>query len=206
MTRRTLGEHISDHYASQALDPAQLEGLKRIVAEADREHGLVEPARRWHARHWLSVAAAVVLLLVSGVTLQRLLADRAGAGDPAALSAAIVREIARNHRDGLAIQFPASGYAKLREGMGRLDFALRAPSLPEAAGLSMIGGRYCSIRGQVAAQIKLEDAQGRPSTLYQTRFAEGLEKVVESEHHLEGLRIRLWREGGLFFGLATPES
>ena len=206
MTRRTLGEHISDHYASQALAPAQLEHLKRIVAEADREHGLVEAARRWHARRWLSAAAAVVLLLVSGVTLERLLADRAGAGDPAALSAAIVREIARNHREGLAIQFPASGYAKLREGMGRLDFALRAPSLPEAAGLHMIGGRYCSIRGQVAAQIKLEDAQGRPSTLYQTRFAEGLEQVVESEHHLEGLRIRLWREGGLFFGLATPES
>jgi len=69
----------------------------------------------------------------------------------------------------------------------------------------MLGGRYCSIQGRLAAQIKLEDEAGRVLTLYQTRFSEAFEGISEQRCELDGIQVRIWREGGLLFGLAGSE-
>ena len=69
----------------------------------------------------------------------------------------------------------------------------------------MLGGRYCSIQGRLAAQIKLEDEHGSVLTLFQTNFDERFDGLTEVQRELDGIRIRVWREGDLLFALAGSE-
>ena len=202
MSRETLSEQLRRYYAGQELPGGTLERLVRL-ATARTGAGSAEPggASRPRSPAWVvaAVAASVVLALV-GI---QLLGAPSAQGD--ALAAAIAAEVALNHNKNLAVEFSAKDYAELRDQMEKLDFTLRLPSLPGARGLRVVGGRYCSIQGQLAAQIKLEDDGGRMVTLYETRFASGFAGLPEGDRTLEGLRIRIWRDGDLLLGLAHSE-
>ena len=197
MSPQTLSEHLRRYYAERELPPETLERLARLAAaRADARGGAFRPPSRALV---VAVLAASVVLALVGIQLLR-----APAAERVALAAAIAAEIALNHSKDLAVEFPANGYADLREQMDKLDFTLRPPGLPGATGLRIVGGRYCSIQGQLAAQIKLEDDAGRMVTLYETRFADGFAGLPEGDRNLEGLRVRIWREGDLLLGLARP--
>jgi len=87
--------------------------------------------------------------------------------------------------------------------MKKLDFTPVASSRIEKNGLRFLGARYCSIQGQLAAQIKLIDNNGQIQTLYQTQMNSKLESLPEKMYVVNGVRITQWQENGLFFGLAT---
>lgn len=80
------------------------------------------------------------------------------------------------------------------------------------AGAELLGGRYCSIQGGIAAQLRPRDAQGHIQTLYQTRYdAARLGPVPdlakgESPVRLmaRGVVVRIWRDGGVLFALTVP--
>ena len=206
MSHQTLSEHIRRYYAAQALDAGTVERLKRIAeyrGESPSEPAL--PARRRWGLRVLSATAALVAVLISVVSIDRLLGDRTQLEQSSTLAQAILREIALNHEQNLAVEFPASSYAELRERMVKLNFGLHRPNLPTGGHLRVLGGRYCSLQGQLAAQIKLEDERGRALTLYQARLVDKLEAVAEHEQNVDGLRVRLWREGNLLLALASSE-
>jgi len=70
------------------------------------------------------------------------------------------------------------------------------------AGLEGRGGRYCSIQGELAAQISLTDAEGKPCTLYIAPLRGAVEEIGEGEHRAESVTIRFWRDNGRLFALA----
>ena len=201
MSRETLSEHLRRYYVEAELPAGTLERLARLAAaRAD-----ARPERRGGAFRPPSPALAVAVLAASVVlALVGIWLLRAPAAGHVLQADAIAAEIALNHSKNLAIEFPAKGYAELREQMDKLDFTLRPPGLPGLRGLRIVGGRYCSIQGHLAAQIKLEDDAGRRVTLYQTRFADGFAGLPEGDRELEGLRIRIWRDGDLLLGIARP--
>ncbi|MAE97351.1 MAG: hypothetical protein CL910_22100 [Deltaproteobacteria bacterium] len=154
--------------------------------------------RRRIASRWVGAAAAALILLPF------LFFELRGSEphDPAALAGSIRHEIVLNHRKNLAVEFDAEDYLGLREQMDRLDFALLRPQRFGGGELQLLGGRYCSLQGRMAAQLKLEDEEGRVLTLYQTGFGEVFEGLPEEQRELDGIPIRIWREGDLLFGLA----
>jgi hypothetical protein len=109
-----------------------------------------------------------------------------------------------NHKKQLEIEFSAADYAGLQPQMSKLDFALAPPSSAVAAPLHVVGARYCSIQGQLAAQIRVRDPAGLVYTLYETKLTDKLSPVA-GEVKADGVRIRLWKENGLFYGLAVNE-
>lgn len=87
--------------------------------------------------------------------------------------------------------------------MSKLDFVLTAPQQLPNTQLSVVGARYCSIQGHLAAQIKLEDSQGKHYTLYERSLIDTPTLPNQSEYRVDGIRVQAWREAGLFFGLAS---
>ena len=208
MSREHMDDHLRRYYGSRQLDATTLERLKHLAlletrAEAPESPGSGYTGRRRIASRVAGVAAAAAALILLPLVFPGL--RGAGVEGPEALAGSILREIALNHSKNLTVEFSADGYPGLREQMGKLDFSLRPPRRLSGGGFQMLGGRYCSIQGRLAAQIKLEDEAGRVLTLYQTDFSEDFEGLSEQRRELDGIQIRIWREGGLLFGLAGSE-
>ena len=198
MTSRTPAQHTRHYYEGHSLPPAALERL--VALERERAGS---PLRS--RRSLLRIAAAAGLAAALALAAFGL-RERSGPGTaPDALAGAIAGEISLNHLKNLSVEFAAGRYAELAGRMDKLDFRVVRPAAGGHRWLRVLGARYCSIQGQIAAQIKLEDARGRTLTLYETRFTQALESVGPGVQRRDGIRIEIWREGDVLFGLASPE-
>ncbi len=214
MNEMSVEEHLKDFYRHQELRREKLDELRALGDEKSprRERENADETASWTWRQFVvhrRLVATIALLLIGAFVLGRI-SHPAASGDlnDAALARAIGREIAMNHKKQLNLEFAAADYASLQPQMSKLDFALAPPEDPAAARLQVIGARYCSIQGQLAAQIRARDRAGQVYTLYQTKLNDKLRSATSGELKAEGVRIRLWRENGLFYGLAVnwPQS
>ena len=201
MKHRRLDEHVQDFYAQQQLRPEKLNQLMTQAAAASRvkespARALIAWARRSTTPKIFAVAALLALFITLPLT-RWYIADQ---GDWPLRAA---REIALNHNKQLSAEFLAQDYAALRARMSKLDFVLTAPEHMPGAQLRVVGARYCSIQGHLAAQIKLENPQGKHYTLYERSLTDTPTLPSQSEYMVDGVRIQVWREAGLFFGLAS---
>ncbi|MAE95782.1 MAG: hypothetical protein CL910_14085, partial [Deltaproteobacteria bacterium] len=159
MSREPLDDHLRRFYDAQEVDPTVLERLKQLAALENEGAGPGARAKRSPRGRLVMAAAALAALVLVALFVPGL--RDGGSGGPEALAGSILREIALNHSKNLTVEFAAVGYPRLREQMAELDFSLRAPRRTPGGDLHMLGGRYCSIQGRLAAQIKLEDERGR---------------------------------------------
>ena len=201
MKHRRLDEHVQDYYAQQQLRPEKLDQLMTQAAAASRvkespARALIAWARRSATPKTFAVAALLVLFIALPFT-RWYVVDQ---GDWPLRAA---REIVLNHKKQLAAEFLAQDYVALRAHMSKLDFVLIAPQHMPEAQLRVVGARYCSIQGHLAAQIKLENPQGKHYTLYERSLTDTPALPPQSEYMVDGVRIQEWQEAGLFFGLAS---
>ncbi len=195
-----LDDAVRSHYAEQAPDAATLRRLRRAVRAAAPAPG--PGTRRRPSR--MAVAAVSLALLVPVTLLWGLLfVPRPDAG----LVRLVTEEIALNHRKRLRVEWPAGRVEELAGQMPKLDFAPRWPAALNDSGWELSGGRYCSVGGRIAAQLRLHaEGSGDEATLYAFRAAEPFAELADGERSVDGTRVRLWREGGLIFGLATERG
>ena len=216
MNEQHLSEHLRQYYKSKRLSSETLACLTTMAeaksTNADKKTKAAPTAHRLWPGIWTNgglVAAALILLVafIGVFSLGRMTGDEPSAGlTGASLTEAIAKEIARNHHKQEKVQFVARDYAELRKKMPKLDFPTIASARLDPKHLRLLGGRYCSIRGQIANQIKLKDEKGRIHTLYETRVSDAVAGFTEGELQIDGLRISIWRESGLLFGLASPQD
>jgi len=113
-----------------------------------------------------------------------------------------VREVAMNHTTRLDPEFRGESLAMLDNSMQQLPFTLSLPSTIDTA-YKLVGSRYCSLSGELAAHVRLKHAEtGKSMSLFVTSNGAALEDVQTQQTTLEGIDVELWREGGLFFALA----
>ncbi len=176
-----LTRAVAAHYRRQRLSP---ERIATIVHNAP-------PRRRFP---WPKLAAVACLVaLAVGLHLhihQRNFTDL------------VLTEIALYHREQLAPDVYADDYQALKAALDRVDFALNPP-LAIRDRYQLVGGRYCSLLGHLAVQIKLRDPDsGGLHTLYTTALTERLAKVSNQDIRRDGVHIALWKERGVLFALA----
>ena len=113
-----------------------------------------------------------------------------------------LREVAMNHATRLTFEFEEDSLAGLDRRMQLLPFEMAAPGrLPEGA--EVLGSRYCSLAGRLAAHVKLRDAgTGRPLSLFVTSSASELDGLDGDGGRVDGVEVELFEEGGLFYALA----
>lgn len=186
--------------ASASLDDAQLAALK-----AKTQPAFTPPAFavfRAGLSNWQKVAG---LLLLLGVGLMA--HTQWQAHQRAALIEAITQEVVDNHLKQRPLEFQQQSLAELDKTFTELEFTLvETIQLPELNN-RLLGGRYCSIQGRTAAQLRLGGA-GRAGSLYQVPFDASFERLgpinVDEQpllRYARGLQVTLWEEKGVLLAL-----
>ncbi|MEM1294053.1 MAG: hypothetical protein AAGH89_01735 [Verrucomicrobiota bacterium] len=185
-----LEDQIRDYYQSQSLSESALESIEAAMGEVRPE-----PRRRSPSFGPAMMAAAAVVVLaaiIGGVQLQREMDTRR-----------VVVELAQNHRKSLQSEFQATAIPEIQAVMDRLDFSLlpAADSLTERFQIS--GARYCSISGQLAAQLRVVDRGNRtPGTLFVASLTPKLDRTRNCATCLGDVTVELWDDGARMYGLA----
>jgi len=171
---------ITEYYRGQQLSDACLNAMLRQAArQRPRRHG-----------YW---AAAAMVLLVSLAMLQWQLT-----ADPASR---VLSEVVRHHRQNQPMTVVSADYEDVQAALERLNFPLDPPPAICTA-YQLLGGRFCTIQGNPAAQLKLRNkTTGKVKTLFVTDLTPHLAAVDAMETEHDGVNIRLWQENQIFFAL-----
>lgn len=150
---------------------------------------------------WAGFAAS--LLLFIGVILSQASSN---------LPLAIANEVAMNHIKMKPLEVKSQNLPALRSYFTELDFSVSGSKefrLPQSR---LLGGRYCSILGVSAAQIRYRGSDSdNKVTLYQVGYDKELygelpnvEKGdVPKVMFVKGVKVRLWVEKGLLMAEAS---
>ncbi|KEI70160.1 hypothetical protein [Endozoicomonas elysicola] len=66
----------------------------------------------------------------------------------------------------------------------------------------LLGGRYCSLQGKLAAQLKLRNrSDNRIYTFYQSLLPEPMTDFSKHEGYVDGIKISRWQKNDLLPGL-----
>ena len=181
-----LDAALRRHYRGKSLPAARIDEILGAGARTSSPRSSVY--------YWLTGVAAVLVVGFTGVYTAM----------HHSFTQAVYREVAMNHRKQLAVEVAAQQYEQVQSGLGRLDFSvIPNPDAPLATDYALVGGRYCSIQGGLAAQLKLSDpASGESVTLYVTPLTDRLSEVASSQDVVDGVTIRTWRDDERFFALA----
>lgn len=191
-----IDRSVKTYYEQAELSDEQLQKLAAMqdsVELSQQEEGVSTIRKQRFANGWLRTMAAASIVLAFALMFVI---------NSDSVTERVAQEVAMNHNKALTVEYPTNSYEVLSQQMDKLDFTLRAPSEALQQGLALVGGRYCSIQGQLAAQIKLSDSDGRIYTLYQTHSGEELKGINAGQLQLDQVDIQLWQEQGLLFALA----
>ena len=94
-----------------------------------------------------------------------------------------------------------SALAVIQGQLNRLDFQLADANFLGGEEWNLLGARYCSIQGQLAAQFKLQK-QGKPYTFYQAPMPRGMKQISPTSHVIDGVQVKIWQEKGLLMAVA----
>ncbi|MEM7259581.1 MAG: hypothetical protein AAF404_19580 [Pseudomonadota bacterium] len=184
-----LDRKLSDYYQQRTLNSARLES---ILAESQRHQ-----QRR---KLPLYAAAAGILMMLVGVLHQHALSNQQV--DYA------MREAALNHLNKLKLDAEAGSIADLQNGLEELPFEMVLPEGKIYEELALIGGRYCTIGGNLAAHLKFAHPKsGELLSLFMTPRARTTESLVSDPAHVEGIEVTLWQENDVVYAMArSPEQ
>ncbi len=196
-------KHIEQHYKQQSLAPEikqrllDMQSIQVSVSERESDAWLKRIKSSLAMPRQLAAIAIIFVLVMIPV----LLLKNSDQGQQQLLSN-IAAEVVLNHNKRLPSDYVTDSYAELSTMMDKLDFSLSKPAHSALAEYQLTGARYCSLQGQIAGQLKLESSDGEQHTLYVTRLSEEFSGLQESVQEVDGLTVRNWQSGGLFFSLA----
>lgn len=201
MSQDNLEKGVKEYYQQHSLSPELLSKL--AAAAEDGTEALEKTAEqkrqnsKWQTKwHW-AIAASFAAIFIS--VAQFAYFYNVNEQD---LILRVAQEVELNHNKQLSSDFISDNYNELAASMNKLDFKVKAPQSLLGNLYQLTGARYCSIQGQIAAQIQLVDQHNQRMTLYITKANEKLAALHNKDQQMNGLTIRNWQEGELFYSLA----
>lgn len=194
----SLRQAVADRQRARSLSEQQLQALRRLP------HGSANA--RWPGRLPLGLAAAVGAL--AGVLLAVWLLG-APRPDGDAVLVRIAEEVATNHLKLRPLEVRGDDLDTLRRYFTELDFRPLDTAMLDGSGRRLLGGRYCSVQGRIAAQFRVQTERQELSTVYQARYDPQVHGSLpdrgkgESPVRLvaRGVAVYLWVEDGVLFAV-----
>lgn len=122
------------------------------------------------------------------------------------LTQQVVAEIVYNHRQQGALLVESGQYGIVQAALGELDFPIRPRRDELIQAFALIGGKYCTITGSQAAQLKLNHRDnGIIHTLYVVPMTDDLEGIEPGIYETDGVQVELWSDQPLLYGLARGQ-
>jgi len=192
MNTKKIDDQIRDYYESQRPSPQTVARVKQMIGAGAPVH-----SRR---RLWIGIAAAVAIAVATFIWT----AAHRVALSPQQVATSVARQAAFGHNQKQELEFRVTNCAELQRQMKSLDFTLVEPAMMKEMNMRIVGARYATLAGEMAAQIFYVDAHGVPCTLYEARSTDQLARIAAGEHLIDGLRVAVWKENGLVMVLARP--
>lgn len=200
---KPLKQSVRNHLESYSLDEAQLHKLESLTKQA------APISTRQFTIFPFAVAGAVAALLLT-FFLTPLILDQNDVRERIAM------EVVTNHIKLRPLEIETSSIDDIRGYFKKLDFMPVNSRLVDQFGLEIIGGRYCSLQGITAAQLRVKKPDSNTvQTLYQTEYKKNVFKdipVLEDgdapvDIYVKGIKVKIWVEKGLLFALTDlPET
>ncbi|GJM15127.1 MAG: hypothetical protein DHS20C13_04540 [Thermodesulfobacteriota bacterium] len=177
-------ENIKEYYSNKSLGE---EKVHLLLGKHSKKN-----------RIWMLSKIAIAALLIMGFIFTIFQFQNSNIEDR------IVKEIAMNHNKQLNVEFPSDSLSDLQTKLTKLDFQLDKAEGFISDNYILMGGRYCSIQGNLAAQLKIKNNHTNDfETLYITELNPDLENVESADVNTEGVNIKIWNEDGLLYGIAS---
>ncbi len=205
-------QRVRDYYQNLSMPQDRIDTLLDIAADtadtidqhATESHiGQVADKPLWRRFKlprftWLvgaQVGTAAALILMMSLWMHN-------SGSESERTLRTVQEVAMNHTTRLEPEYRGESLAMLDNSMQQLPFALVLPKSIDDS-YELIGSRYCSLGGELAAHVRMKNGEsGKPISLFVTTNSAQLLEIPAQQTKLDGVDVKLWREGGLFFALA----
>ena len=194
--KTNLNQAIRNMHDAQLLSDAQLKALHARLNPPTSDDTF--PA---HSRNWL-MAASVAMVALFAMTLVLFMP-----GKPTDMPQRIAEEVVRNHLKLKPLEVSTSSLDKIRSYFDKLSF-VPITSLNIDDSSTLLGGRYCSIQGYTAAQLRMVNPEsGNLDTLYQAPYIKDvygkLPDIGKKETTLtvyeRGIKVSIWVEKGILF-------
>ncbi len=198
MKPRRIDDQIREYYEGRRLsDDARARVKAMLGSGAPPRHQSTTFSMR------AGVAAALAAVVI-GATLWLAVFRGPSPDSTRDIASVVVHCAAEGHNERQELEFHVSKTAELRQVMKSLDFTPIEPAMMSGMDMRIVGARYTTLDGVMAAQIRYVDPKGEPCTLYQARPIARLARLPDGDRDVDGLRVSVWRERGLVMVLARP--
>lgn len=186
---KKIDNAIVEFYQSQTLDSDKLASL---IVETD-----VTRKKRWFQKvvPLSAVASLLMIMIVGGLYFQ----------NTQALNTIniILQEASINHRSKLQLDFNSQELPVLAKVMNKLDFPLLLPESMRQQ-FKILGARYCTLNGKLAAHIKLDNGSGEKTvSLFMTQNRKNFSALADQSEDVNGVNVSTWTADGMFYVLAS---
>lgn len=176
----TVEETVRNYYNEHSLDDASVE---RILKMGKQRH-----------RFQMFYRVAAVLVLCVGSLLGFMQYQYADTLNKT------VAQIKMNHLKGELPSIVSNDYREVSQNLNKLAFAVA--ETPELKNYELLGGLYCKVQGNKAAQLKFLTADQDTATLYVCESKGSIEKLRKETKVRDGVKVTIWQDNDLFYGMA----
>lgn len=188
---------IQNHFRQYHLSERQLQRLRNIqsgFSQSTRPSVLKKVPLRF-------ASVSIIFVLVVGAMLLWIPWNRRTG------IVSMASEIAYNHNKQMVMEIESSFLGEVRTHLSKLDFPLIESKRFPSAEWELVGGRYCSLKGHIAAQLRMRNRKTlKTATFYQLPVPR---EIADPEGTLEvfeqGIKVKVWQERGLLLGAAYEE-
>ena len=202
--KQPLKQQVQKQIDQVKLDNGQFAALEKLMANRDQKR--TNESRR----SWVPLAAAGMFLfaVVTAFMALQLTKDQI-----LPMPQQIAEEVVNNHLNLKPLEVKTGSINVVRGYFTKLDFMPVESSLQALNNLQLIGGRYCSLQGITAAQLRMKQGDNL-QTLYETEYLPGVFGDIPSLEkdeapivvYAKGIKVKIWVEKGLLFALTnSPE-
>lgn len=183
---KNLEQELKNYYRSKRLDSHRITAMQASVHEMQRTR---------HSVSYLIPIAAVILLTIGVGLWLHISTD--------SVTHQVVAEIGHNHRQHGALVVESDQYAVVQAALTELDFPIRPRRDEFVQDFVLVGGKYCTIQGLQAAQLKLNHSKSQIiHTLYVLPMGDNIKDVESGVYETNDVQVELWTDRMLVYGLA----
>lgn len=219
-----LQQQIEQEITQHQLSPEQLEQLMRLQTQSAATLVPTGPeTKEQHSKPLIAIAACLLIALLAIATQFNLSPPPTNSDAQIASNAAqrvvveaIAEEVVKNHLKLKPLDIKTQSIVEAQRFFKLLEFSpIHSMQAWQKFALNtdaLLGGRYCSIQGVTAAQLRFDSPSKQLRTLYEVPYEQARhgplpllkngEAAIELQH--KGLNVRLWQERGLMMVLVSP--
>jgi len=197
--KQPLKQQLKHHFKQIELSGQQLSDLQKMTTSKEEKSSKL-------SRYFGGNMAAVGIFLVASIAI--FMMSQFPTGVSKDMPRLIAEEVVKNHLKLKPLEVKAKSISSIRGYFSKLEFMPVDSRMVAHEGMQLLGGRYCSLQGITAAQLRLKQGDNL-QTLYQTQYLPEifghLPDIGKGEAPLvvyaKGIKVKIWVEKGLLLAL-----